>query len=343
MLLANATLALQLRDGAGGWWQWLVPLCHLWATSPPVPPVLLLLSIISLPQLLCVTQQNSPAAVSSPVGEVGHVIHDTFFVSGGAPARLGPATNPSSTGTFTRRSLWWEQMRNVAANISPALQNPPLPPAASLAQAAGGNADADRCAAAGCPSPAVPGDRVCCRAHSACHGTVSQPQAAQVTAAPGVSPGPLSPHSLNPQSLVPARGHLYGRPWEQRRGEEVKPRDQENLSCGEVTDVSVTSERGRRTVSLKESSHLQQDGHLVPRVALTGVPSLWRGWNALRCQPTAGTPSTTSGTWLEHMTCILNRTSAPHDIVPPPPVSPQPALSQPPRQRGVDPQVVGKH
>lgn len=50
-------------------------------------------------QLLCVTQQPSPAAVSSPVGEVGHVIHDTFFVSGGT------CHQPSSTWTFTQKTL----------------------------------------------------------------------------------------------------------------------------------------------------------------------------------------------------------------------------------------------
>lgn len=122
---------------------------------------------------------------------------------------------------------------------------------------------------------------------------------------------------------------------EQRRGEGVKPRDQESPSCGQVTDSTVASGRGRRTVSLKESSRLQQDGHLALRVALTGVPSLQRGRGALRCQPAAGTPSTASGTRLERTTCLLNGTSAPHDIVPPPPVSPQPGLSQPPRQRDV--------
>lgn len=67
MLLANAAFALQRWDGAGGCWQWLIPMCHLRDIRPPLPPIRRavppLLSIIThCHSLFCVTQQNSPGS-----------------------------------------------------------------------------------------------------------------------------------------------------------------------------------------------------------------------------------------------------------------------------------------
>lgn len=71
MLLANAAVALQLWDGTGGWWQLLVPMCHLWDITPYVLPICRaeppLLSIITHCHSLCyVTQQNSPGSYFEP-------------------------------------------------------------------------------------------------------------------------------------------------------------------------------------------------------------------------------------------------------------------------------------
>ena len=52
-------------------------------------------------------------------------------------------------------------------------------------------------------------------------------------------------------------------------------------------------------MSLKESSPLQPDSHLAPRVTLTSIPSLRRGRDAPRRPPAAGISSTTCGTWRE--------------------------------------------
>lgn len=105
----------------------------------PVPPVGRavppLLSIIThCHSIFRVTQQKTPpAATSGPVSEVGCVLHGNFFLPEGL--RPGWDLLPALQHADLQPESGRERMGNAAPSISPALQRPVLPSAASLARA----------------------------------------------------------------------------------------------------------------------------------------------------------------------------------------------------------------
>lgn len=96
----------------------------------------------SLPQPLLRDSTKLPPAISIPLGEAGRVIHDTFFLSGGAPAGRGPAAEPPARSLPSPQTLAGKGAGKAAPKPCGSFAHPGL---------------AGRCCAAGCPHPAVLG------------------------------------------------------------------------------------------------------------------------------------------------------------------------------------------
>lgn len=139
----------------------------------------------SLPQPLLRDSTKLPPANSIPAGEAGRVIHDTFFLSGGAPAGRGPAAEPPARSLASPQKL-------AGKGLGKQLPNPA---AASLVP--GSQADVVQLGAPTLRSWG-PGDRACCRSRprSQQHGDVPrcpvplqrEPPQLQSTTGPGTAP-----------------------------------------------------------------------------------------------------------------------------------------------------------